>query len=101
MPKCDNCDKLIAKKSAILECSCSKTVHTTQACTSLTSNCLAALRNNENSEWTCEVCRRETPRQKSFVIQEEEEEDDEELLLTKGTDSGSNAMKKITKRHII
>ncbi|CAG4942954.1 unnamed protein product [Parnassius apollo] len=59
---------------------------------------LAALRNRratENLEWTCEVCCRETPRQRSFVIQEEEEEDDEELLLTQGTDSGSNAMKKL------
>ncbi|CAG5016864.1 unnamed protein product [Parnassius apollo] len=96
MPKCDNCDKLIAKKSAILECNtCSKTVHATQACTSLTSKQLAALRNTENLEWTCEVCCRETPRQRSFVIQEEEEEDDEELLLTQGADSGSNAMKKL------
>ncbi|CAG4962456.1 unnamed protein product [Parnassius apollo] len=102
MPKCDNCDKLIAKKSTILECNtCSKTVHATQACTRLTSKQLAALRNTENLEWTCEICRRETPRQRSFVIQEEEEEDDEELLLTQGTDSGSNAMKKVTKRHII
>ncbi|CAG4934335.1 unnamed protein product [Parnassius apollo] len=96
MPKCDNCDKLIAKKSTILECNtCSKTVHATQACTRLTSKQLAALRNTENLEWTCEVCRRETPRQRSFVIQEEEEEDDEELLLTQGTDNGSNAMRKL------
>ncbi|CAG5026850.1 unnamed protein product [Parnassius apollo] len=96
MPKCDNCDKLIAKKSAILECNtCSKTVRATQFYTSLTSKQLAALRNTENLEWTCEVCRRETPIQRSFIIQEEEEEDDEYLLLTQGTDSRSNVMKKL------
>ncbi|CAG4935185.1 unnamed protein product [Parnassius apollo] len=90
MPKCDNCDKQIAKKSAMCN-KCSKTVHATHACTGLTPKQLAT----QQQEWTCEDCRRETPRQKSFVIQEEEDEDEEELVITQSTESGSRAMKKL------
>lgn len=97
MPKCDNCDKIIAKKSPILECNkCSKIVHANQGCTGLSSKQLSALRNTENLEWTCEECRKESPRRKSFVsLEEDDEEEEDEILMCQEGSSKTNAMKKL------
>lgn len=98
MAKCDNCDKTLTKKSSILECNkCSKIVHANQICTGLSAKQLAALRNTENLEWTCEECRKDSPRRKSFVALDEDDEEDEEIDFVqdqKGV-SGSSSMKKL------
>lgn len=95
MPKCDNCDKIITKKSPILECNmCSKIIHANQACSNLSSKQLSALRNADNLGWSCEECRKESPRRKSFTILEEEEEDEDETAVCQDSESGSNSIKK-------
>lgn len=96
MPKCDNCEKTIARKSPILECNkCSKIVHANQACTGLSSKQLAALRFGENLDWSCEECRKESPQRKSFSILEEGEEDEDEIDMGQTSECSSNAMKKL------
>lgn len=96
MPKCDNCDKTIPKRSPMLECNkCSKLVHANQVCTGLSAKQLSALRNTENLEWTCEECRKESPRRKSFITQEEEEEEDEATVKYQEGDNDSIALKKL------
>ncbi|CAG4992059.1 unnamed protein product [Parnassius apollo] len=74
MNNCDRCEKLIAKRTPGLECrKCEKIVHATQACTNLSTNQIAALRNADSLEWTCKDCQRFTPVRKSYIIPKEEE----------------------------
>lgn len=80
MAKCHSCEKILNKKTTILECSrCQKVVHATTVCSGLSSKQLTALKVAENLEWTCNDCNLNSSRKKSFVTladYEEEEEDD-------------------------
>lgn len=76
--KCDACNKVITKKTPGLECrNCAKVVHASQLCSGLTAKQLSAIRNSDTLDWTCEECRRESPKRKSFVIPEEDGEEEE------------------------
>lgn len=80
MVKCHNCNKLLNKKSPILECSrCQKVVHATTLCSGLSGKQLAALKAAENLDWTCNDCNMNSTRRSSFRTlhdYEEEENDD-------------------------
>ncbi|KAI5644311.1 hypothetical protein NE865_03680 [Phthorimaea operculella] len=78
LPKCDICAKSITNKSPGLECSkCEKIVHATTACSGLTTKQIAALRNSESLEWTCDECQKSTSRRRSYISGGED--DDEEI----------------------
>lgn len=93
MPKCDNCDKTITKKSPGLECNkCGKVVHANQICSGLSSKQLSAVRNAENLEWTCDECHKESPRRKSFVIPEDDENEEDNGSELDGSSAAVNKL---------
>lgn len=97
MAKCDLCDKGITKRSPGLECGkCGKIVHGNQVCSGLSAKQLAALRNSDSLEWTCDECSRVTPNRKSsFIIPEDEEEDDDIQNIAVQESSGAIDVKKL------
>lgn len=79
--KCFCCNKNITQKSPGLECSrCSKSVHATTICSKLTSKQLAALRNSEGLEWSCEDCLNNVSRRSSLFVPNEDSSDDEDRI---------------------
>lgn len=77
--KCACCNKNITQKSPGLECSrCNKSVHASTSCAKLTSKQLAALRNSEGLEWSCEECLNNVSRRSSFFVPQDDSSDDED-----------------------
>lgn len=75
MTKCDKCDKNITKTRPGLECHrCEKLVHLTAECSGLNNKQRAALKTNDNLEWTCEDCQKESPKRRSVVIPNEDDD---------------------------
>lgn len=77
--KCTTCNKSITLKSPALICSrCNKTVHSTPGCSKLTNKQLAALRNSDGLEWSCEECLSNASRRSSYFVTAEDSSDEEE-----------------------
>ncbi|CAG9790253.1 unnamed protein product [Diatraea saccharalis] len=78
LKKCISCIKKITQKSPGLECSrCNKYVHATTTCANLTNKQLAALRNSEGLEWSCEDCLRNISRRSSYFLPDEFDNEEE------------------------
>ncbi|CAB3253844.1 unnamed protein product [Arctia plantaginis] len=78
LKKCANCNKNITQKSPGLECSrCNKCVHATATCAKLSNKQLAALRNSDGLEWSCEECLRNMTKRSSFFLPDDSENEEE------------------------
>ncbi|XP_045495853.1 uncharacterized protein LOC123694454 [Colias croceus] len=77
--KCANCNKNITLKQPGLECSrCNKSVHASTVCAKLTGKQLAALRNSDGLEWSCDHCLSNVSSRSSFFVTPDESSDDED-----------------------
>lgn len=73
--RCDKCEKIINKRTPILQCNkCDKLVHATQECAEISSKQISALRCSDSIEWSCADCLRYLPSRKSYIPPEEESE---------------------------
>lgn len=79
MTNCDNCQKLVNKRSPGIECNrCGKTVHLNAECSGLTAKQRTALKAANNLEWMCKECQDQSPKRRSMIIPNEDEEDEED-----------------------
>ncbi|KOB59281.1 Uncharacterized protein OBRU01_25320 [Operophtera brumata] len=86
MAKCHSCNKLLNKKSTVLECvRCQKVVHATSICSGLSAKQLGALKAAENLEWTCNDCNQNSFRRKSFVTLDEHDNEEDDEISAPGT----------------
>lgn len=81
MAKCAGCNKILNKKSPILECSrCQKVVHAVTQCTGLSAKQLNALKAAENLEWACSDCNLNSSRRKSYTVLQDDDDEEEEHI---------------------
>lgn len=79
MRRCDNCEKLITKKTPGVACStCEKLVHLNTVCSGLSTKQREAI-HSSNLQWMCQECEKTVPKRTSVIIPNEEEEEAEEI----------------------
>lgn len=62
MRRCDNCEKLITKKTPGVECStCEKLVHLNTVCSGLSTKQREAI-HSSNLQWMCQECEKTVPK---------------------------------------
>lgn len=82
MSNCDNCQKLINKRSPGIECKrCGKTVHLNVECSGLTAKQRTALKAANYLQWMCKECQDHSSKRRSVIIPNDEEDEEEEVSM--------------------